>query len=157
MVPQGVRVGEGPGSAVALSLAQAARVNVEGGCALPDPCDSGPCPPHSFCSDDWDSFSCRCHPGGHPLAPPHPAVTPALPPLHCHPCADTPALTPLALPPPALPPLWCHRWHCHPCAAIPGTATTVLPPLCCHSSRCHPHAAIPSTATWTLPPSCHCP
>uniref|UniRef100_A0A8C3VC10 Cadherin EGF LAG seven-pass G-type receptor 2 n=1 Tax=Catharus ustulatus TaxID=91951 RepID=A0A8C3VC10_CATUS len=38
-------------------------VNVEGGCALPDPCDSGPCPPHSYCSDDWDSFSCRCHPG----------------------------------------------------------------------------------------------
>uniref|UniRef100_A0A8C3RDC2 Cadherin EGF LAG seven-pass G-type receptor 2 n=1 Tax=Cyanoderma ruficeps TaxID=181631 RepID=A0A8C3RDC2_9PASS len=39
------------------------QVNVEGGCALPDPCDSGPCPPHSYCSDDWDSFSCRCHPG----------------------------------------------------------------------------------------------
>ncbi|NXB58155.1 CELR2 protein, partial [Struthidea cinerea] len=47
----------------ALSLAQAVQVNVEGGCALPDPCDSGPCPPHSYCSDDWDSFSCRCHPG----------------------------------------------------------------------------------------------
>ncbi|XP_010583070.1 PREDICTED: cadherin EGF LAG seven-pass G-type receptor 2, partial [Haliaeetus leucocephalus] len=60
---QGVRVGETAASAVALSVAQAARVNVEGGCALPDPCDSGPCPPHSYCSDDWDSFSCRCHPG----------------------------------------------------------------------------------------------
>ncbi|NXI34695.1 CELR2 protein, partial [Galbula dea] len=60
---QGVRVGEPSGSAVALSLAQAAQVNVEEGCALPDPCDSGPCPPHSYCSDDWDSFSCRCHPG----------------------------------------------------------------------------------------------
>ncbi|XP_075377780.1 cadherin EGF LAG seven-pass G-type receptor 2 [Mycteria americana] len=60
---QGVRVGETAASAVALSVAQAARVNVEGGCALPDPCDSGPCPPHSSCSDDWDSFSCRCHPG----------------------------------------------------------------------------------------------
>ncbi|NXN98057.1 CELR2 protein, partial [Rhinopomastus cyanomelas] len=56
---QGLRVG----SAGALSLAQASRVNVEGGCALPDPCDSGPCPAHSYCSDDWDSFSCRCHPG----------------------------------------------------------------------------------------------
>ncbi|CAM9875358.1 unnamed protein product [Bubo scandiacus] len=60
---QGVRVGETAASAVSLSVAQAARVNVEGGCALPDPCDSGPCPPHSYCSDDWDSFSCRCHPG----------------------------------------------------------------------------------------------
>ncbi|NXJ47142.1 CELR2 protein, partial [Spizaetus tyrannus] len=60
---QGVRVGETAASAVALSVAQAARVNVEGGCALPDPCDSGPCPPNSYCSDDWDSFSCRCHPG----------------------------------------------------------------------------------------------
>ncbi|KAF1564083.1 Cadherin EGF LAG seven-pass G-type receptor 2, partial [Eudyptes schlegeli] len=60
---KGVRVGETAASAVALSVAQAARVNVEGGCALPDPCDSGPCPPHSSCSDDWDSFSCRCHPG----------------------------------------------------------------------------------------------
>ncbi|OXB67230.1 hypothetical protein ASZ78_015871 [Callipepla squamata] len=59
---QGVRVGT-PGSAVTLEVAAATRVNVEGGCALPDPCDSGPCPPHSYCSDDWDSFSCSCHPG----------------------------------------------------------------------------------------------
>ncbi|NXQ69788.1 CELR2 protein, partial [Quiscalus mexicanus] len=60
---QGLRVGDPVVTADALSLAQAAQVNVEGGCALPDPCDSGPCPPHSYCSDDWDSFSCRCHPG----------------------------------------------------------------------------------------------
>uniref|UniRef100_A0A8C3VB33 Cadherin EGF LAG seven-pass G-type receptor 2 n=1 Tax=Catharus ustulatus TaxID=91951 RepID=A0A8C3VB33_CATUS len=60
---QGLRVGDPVVTAGALSLAQAAQVNVEGGCALPDPCDSGPCPPHSYCSDDWDSFSCRCHPG----------------------------------------------------------------------------------------------
>ncbi|XP_065710360.1 cadherin EGF LAG seven-pass G-type receptor 2 isoform X2 [Patagioenas fasciata] len=60
---QGVRVGEPGASAVALGAAAVTRVNVEGGCALPDPCDSGPCPPHSYCSDDWDSFSCRCHPG----------------------------------------------------------------------------------------------
>lgn len=72
-VAQGVRVGEPGASAVALSAAAVTRVNVEGGCALPDPCDSGPCPPHSYCSDDWDSFSCRCHPGerwGHPADPP---------------------------------------------------------------------------------------
>uniref|UniRef100_A0A8C5T0W3 Cadherin EGF LAG seven-pass G-type receptor 2 n=1 Tax=Malurus cyaneus samueli TaxID=2593467 RepID=A0A8C5T0W3_9PASS len=60
---QGLRVGDPTVTADALSLAQAVQVNVEGGCALPDPCDSGPCPAHSFCSDDWDSFSCRCHPG----------------------------------------------------------------------------------------------
>uniref|UniRef100_A0A674HIM0 Cadherin EGF LAG seven-pass G-type receptor 2 n=1 Tax=Taeniopygia guttata TaxID=59729 RepID=A0A674HIM0_TAEGU len=60
---QGLRVGDPVVTAGALSLAQAVQVNVEGGCALPDPCDSGPCPPHSYCSDDWDSFSCRCHPG----------------------------------------------------------------------------------------------
>ncbi|KAI1230842.1 Cadherin EGF LAG seven-pass G-type receptor 2, partial [Lamprotornis superbus] len=60
---QGLRVGDPVVTAGALNLAQAVQVNVEGGCALPDPCDSGPCPPHSYCSDDWDSFSCRCHPG----------------------------------------------------------------------------------------------
>uniref|UniRef100_A0A8C3RDR0 Cadherin EGF LAG seven-pass G-type receptor 2 n=1 Tax=Cyanoderma ruficeps TaxID=181631 RepID=A0A8C3RDR0_9PASS len=60
---QGLRIGDPVVTAGALSLAQAMQVNVEGGCALPDPCDSGPCPPHSYCSDDWDSFSCRCHPG----------------------------------------------------------------------------------------------
>lgn len=63
MTLQGLRVGDPVVTAGALSLAQAVQVNVEGGCALPDPCDSGPCPPHSYCSDDWDSFSCRCHPG----------------------------------------------------------------------------------------------
>ncbi|XP_058711892.1 cadherin EGF LAG seven-pass G-type receptor 2 isoform X2 [Poecile atricapillus] len=60
---QGLRVGDHVVTAGTLSLAQAVLVNVEGGCALPDPCDSGPCPPNSYCSDDWDSFSCRCHPG----------------------------------------------------------------------------------------------
>ncbi|NWI40027.1 CELR2 protein, partial [Picathartes gymnocephalus] len=60
---QGLRVGDPVMTADTLSLAQAAQVNVEEGCALPDPCDSGPCPPHSYCSNDWDSFSCRCHPG----------------------------------------------------------------------------------------------
>lgn len=83
---QGLRVGDPAVTAGALSLAQATRVNVEGGCALPDPCDSGPCPPHSFCSDDWDSFSCRCHPGEH-LGPPRtPWHTPDSPHRgHCHP------------------------------------------------------------------------
>uniref|UniRef100_A0A8C0KBX0 Cadherin EGF LAG seven-pass G-type receptor 2 n=1 Tax=Canis lupus dingo TaxID=286419 RepID=A0A8C0KBX0_CANLU len=38
-------------------------VNVEPGCSLPDPCDSNPCPANSYCSDDWDSYSCSCDPG----------------------------------------------------------------------------------------------
>ncbi|KAM9369337.1 LOW QUALITY PROTEIN: cadherin EGF LAG seven-pass G-type receptor 2 [Phaethornis superciliosus] len=60
---QGVRVGETSSNAVSLSVAAATRVAVEGGCDLPDPCAGGPCPPHSACSDNWDSFSCHCHPG----------------------------------------------------------------------------------------------
>ncbi|MBN3295144.1 CELR2 protein, partial [Amia calva] len=60
---QGVRLGETVVSAVSLNVNQAERVNVERGCSLPDPCDSGPCPPSSYCSDDWDSYSCSCDPG----------------------------------------------------------------------------------------------
>uniref|UniRef100_A0A8C8VMJ4 Cadherin EGF LAG seven-pass G-type receptor 2 n=1 Tax=Pelusios castaneus TaxID=367368 RepID=A0A8C8VMJ4_9SAUR len=60
---QGVRIGETSASAVALNVNQAERVNVERGCSVPDPCDSSPCPADSYCSDDWDSFSCSCDPG----------------------------------------------------------------------------------------------
>ncbi|KAK5610636.1 Cadherin EGF LAG seven-pass G-type receptor 2 [Crenichthys baileyi] len=51
---QGLRVGG------VLSLSVARKVNVEPGCSVPDPCSSNPCPANSFCSDDWDSFSCTC-------------------------------------------------------------------------------------------------
>ncbi|XP_047439870.1 cadherin EGF LAG seven-pass G-type receptor 2 isoform X3 [Mugil cephalus] len=51
---QGLRVGG------ALSLSQARKVNVEQGCNVPDPCSSNPCPTNSYCSDDWDSYSCTC-------------------------------------------------------------------------------------------------
>uniref|UniRef100_A0A3Q3JZ56 Cadherin EGF LAG seven-pass G-type receptor 2 n=1 Tax=Monopterus albus TaxID=43700 RepID=A0A3Q3JZ56_MONAL len=54
---QGLRVGG------ALSVSQARKVNVESGCTLPDPCSSSPCPVNSYCSDDWDSYSCTCLPG----------------------------------------------------------------------------------------------
>ncbi|XP_059925916.1 cadherin EGF LAG seven-pass G-type receptor 2 [Gadus macrocephalus] len=54
---QGLRVGEG------LRLAQARKLKVEQGCSVPDPCGSSPCPAHSYCSDDWDSYSCTCSPG----------------------------------------------------------------------------------------------
>ncbi|XP_061583050.1 cadherin EGF LAG seven-pass G-type receptor 2 isoform X2 [Cololabis saira] len=51
---QGLRVGG------ALTLSQARKVNVEQGCNVPDPCSSNPCPANSYCSDNWDSFSCTC-------------------------------------------------------------------------------------------------
>ncbi|XP_067361274.1 cadherin EGF LAG seven-pass G-type receptor 2 isoform X3 [Channa argus] len=51
---QGLRVGG------TLSLSQARKVNVEPGCSVPDPCGSNPCPVNSYCSDDWDSYSCTC-------------------------------------------------------------------------------------------------
>ncbi|NXJ26280.1 CELR2 protein, partial [Dicrurus megarhynchus] len=57
---QGLRVGDPVVTAGALSLAQAVQVNVEGGCALPDPCDSGPCPPHSYCRYFGDSCVSAC-------------------------------------------------------------------------------------------------
>uniref|UniRef100_A0A8D2J9S6 Cadherin EGF LAG seven-pass G-type receptor 2 n=1 Tax=Varanus komodoensis TaxID=61221 RepID=A0A8D2J9S6_VARKO len=60
---QGVRMGETSASAVALSINQAEKVNVEPGCSIPDPCDSSPCPVNSYCNDDWDSYSCSCDPG----------------------------------------------------------------------------------------------
>ncbi|MFT7804338.1 cadherin EGF LAG seven-pass G-type receptor 2 [Arapaima gigas] len=60
---QGVQVGGNPAGDVSLSPAQAQELNVEPGCAPPDPCDSNPCPPNSYCSDDWDSYSCSCDPG----------------------------------------------------------------------------------------------
>uniref|UniRef100_A0AAY4BCD1 Cadherin EGF LAG seven-pass G-type receptor 2 n=1 Tax=Denticeps clupeoides TaxID=299321 RepID=A0AAY4BCD1_9TELE len=54
---QGLSVGE---SSSSLSLSQARKMNVEQGCSLADPCLSSPCPPNSYCSDDWDSYSCTC-------------------------------------------------------------------------------------------------
>ncbi|KAG9353110.1 hypothetical protein JZ751_017686 [Albula glossodonta] len=45
------------------TLIQAKKVNVERGCSLSDPCDFSPCPANSYCSNDWDSHSCTCHPG----------------------------------------------------------------------------------------------
>uniref|UniRef100_A0A8C2Z8K1 Cadherin EGF LAG seven-pass G-type receptor 2 n=1 Tax=Cyclopterus lumpus TaxID=8103 RepID=A0A8C2Z8K1_CYCLU len=41
-------------------LSHARKVNVEPGCSVPDPCSSSPCPVSSYCSDDWDSYSCTC-------------------------------------------------------------------------------------------------
>ncbi|XP_072569096.1 cadherin EGF LAG seven-pass G-type receptor 2 [Paramormyrops kingsleyae] len=60
---QGVQVGKASAGTIFLSMTQAKSHNVEPGCSLPDPCDSSPCPSSSYCSDDWDSYSCSCDPG----------------------------------------------------------------------------------------------
>ncbi|MBZ3888634.1 Cadherin EGF LAG seven-pass G-type receptor 2 [Sciurus carolinensis] len=60
---QGVRVSETPEGASSLDPSRGESINVEPGCSLPDPCDSNPCPANSYCSNDWDSYSCSCDPG----------------------------------------------------------------------------------------------
>eukprot|EP00071_Canis_lupus_P052232 XP_537042.2 cadherin EGF LAG seven-pass G-type receptor 2 isoform X1 [Canis lupus familiaris] len=60
---QGVRVSETSEGVSSLDPSRGESVNVEPGCSLPDPCDSNPCPANSYCSDDWDSYSCSCDPG----------------------------------------------------------------------------------------------
>ncbi|XP_059530723.1 cadherin EGF LAG seven-pass G-type receptor 2 isoform X1 [Myotis daubentonii] len=60
---QGVRVSETPKGVSSLDPSRGESINVEPGCSLPDPCDSNPCPANSYCSDDWDSYSCSCDPG----------------------------------------------------------------------------------------------
>ncbi|XP_037354439.1 cadherin EGF LAG seven-pass G-type receptor 2 [Talpa occidentalis] len=60
---QGVRVSETPEGVSSLDPNRGESINVEPGCSLPDPCDSSPCPANSYCSDDWDSYSCSCDPG----------------------------------------------------------------------------------------------
>uniref|UniRef100_A0A8C4L141 Cadherin EGF LAG seven-pass G-type receptor 2 n=1 Tax=Equus asinus asinus TaxID=83772 RepID=A0A8C4L141_EQUAS len=60
---QGVRVSETPEGVSSLDPSRGESINVEPGCSLPDPCDSNPCPANSYCSDDWDSYSCSCDPG----------------------------------------------------------------------------------------------
>nr|XP_020652661.1 cadherin EGF LAG seven-pass G-type receptor 1 isoform X2 [Pogona vitticeps] len=60
---QGVRMGETSTNVAALNTNQAIKINVKEGCDVENPCDSNPCPLHSYCSDDWDSYSCVCDPG----------------------------------------------------------------------------------------------
>uniref|UniRef100_A0A2K5KZU2 Cadherin EGF LAG seven-pass G-type receptor 2 n=1 Tax=Cercocebus atys TaxID=9531 RepID=A0A2K5KZU2_CERAT len=60
---QGVRVSDTPEGANSLDPSRGESINVEQGCSLPDPCDSNPCPANSYCSNDWDSYSCSCDPG----------------------------------------------------------------------------------------------
>ncbi|XP_060248873.1 cadherin EGF LAG seven-pass G-type receptor 2 isoform X3 [Meriones unguiculatus] len=60
---QGVRVSETPEGVSALEPSRGESINVEPGCSWPDPCDSNPCPANSYCSNDWDSYSCSCDPG----------------------------------------------------------------------------------------------
>ncbi|XP_068045846.1 cadherin EGF LAG seven-pass G-type receptor 1 isoform X4 [Anomalospiza imberbis] len=60
---QGVRMGETSTNIATLNMKQAIKINVREGCEVDNPCDSNPCPQHSYCSDDWDSYSCVCDPG----------------------------------------------------------------------------------------------
>ncbi|XP_034297968.1 cadherin EGF LAG seven-pass G-type receptor 1 isoform X2 [Pantherophis guttatus] len=60
---QGVRMGETSTNVATLNMKQAVKINVKDGCEIDNPCDSNPCPLHSSCSDDWDSYSCICDPG----------------------------------------------------------------------------------------------
>ncbi|XP_059581872.1 cadherin EGF LAG seven-pass G-type receptor 1 isoform X4 [Alligator mississippiensis] len=60
---QGVRMGETSTNVATLNMKQAVKINVKEGCEVDNPCDSNPCPQHSYCSDDWDSYSCICDPG----------------------------------------------------------------------------------------------
>uniref|UniRef100_A0A8C4TTD2 Cadherin EGF LAG seven-pass G-type receptor 1 n=1 Tax=Falco tinnunculus TaxID=100819 RepID=A0A8C4TTD2_FALTI len=60
---QGVRMGETSTNTATLNMKQAIKINVKEGCEVDNPCDSNPCPQHSYCSDDWDSYSCVCDPG----------------------------------------------------------------------------------------------
>ncbi|XP_071589956.1 cadherin EGF LAG seven-pass G-type receptor 1 isoform X6 [Heliangelus exortis] len=60
---QGIRMGETSTNIATLNMKQATKINVKEGCEVDNPCDSNPCPQHSYCSDDWDSYSCVCDPG----------------------------------------------------------------------------------------------
>ena len=56
-------MGETSTNIATLNMKQAVKINVKEGCEVDNPCDSNPCPQHSYCSDDWDSYSCVCDPG----------------------------------------------------------------------------------------------
>ncbi|XP_072003202.1 cadherin EGF LAG seven-pass G-type receptor 1 isoform X3 [Engystomops pustulosus] len=60
---KGVRMGETSTNIGTLNMNKAEIINVESGCEVDNPCDANPCPYHSDCTDDWDSFSCNCEPG----------------------------------------------------------------------------------------------
>ncbi|XP_072928982.1 cadherin EGF LAG seven-pass G-type receptor 3 isoform X2 [Hemitrygon akajei] len=58
---QGVRLGD---TSVGIPMPKPNRtLSVELGCTVPDPCDSSPCPANSYCSNDWQAYSCVCEPG----------------------------------------------------------------------------------------------
>lgn len=62
-------MGETSTNIATLNMKQAIKINVKEGCEVDNPCDSNPCPQHSYCSDDWDSYSCVCDPGNPLTAP----------------------------------------------------------------------------------------
>ncbi|XP_069485338.1 cadherin EGF LAG seven-pass G-type receptor 1 isoform X3 [Ambystoma mexicanum] len=60
---QGVRMGETSTNIATLNMNHATVINVVDDCEVDNPCDASPCPHNSYCSDDWDSYSCNCDPG----------------------------------------------------------------------------------------------
>lgn len=60
-------MGETSTNVATLNMKQAVKINVKDGCEIDNPCDSNSCPLHSYCSDDWDSYSCICDPGNYDL------------------------------------------------------------------------------------------
>ncbi|XP_032895639.1 cadherin EGF LAG seven-pass G-type receptor 1 isoform X2 [Amblyraja radiata] len=60
---QGLRMGDTSTNVATLNMDRAVKVQVENGCDIPDQCDTNPCPPNSYCTDDWGSYSCFCEPG----------------------------------------------------------------------------------------------
>ncbi|XP_069792757.1 cadherin EGF LAG seven-pass G-type receptor 3-like isoform X1 [Narcine bancroftii] len=58
---QGVHLGD---TSIGIAMPKPSHsLNVELGCTIPDLCDSSPCPVNSYCSDDWQAYSCICEPG----------------------------------------------------------------------------------------------
>uniref|UniRef100_A0A7N4PQZ0 Cadherin EGF LAG seven-pass G-type receptor 3 n=2 Tax=Sarcophilus harrisii TaxID=9305 RepID=A0A7N4PQZ0_SARHA len=59
---QGVWLGTVPSGAPALPP-PSSKMNAEPGCSVLNSCASKPCPLHADCRDEWQTFSCVCHPG----------------------------------------------------------------------------------------------
>eukprot|EP00062_Callorhinchus_milii_P006047 gi/632946186/ref/XP_007888434.1/ PREDICTED: cadherin EGF LAG seven-pass G-type receptor 3 [Callorhinchus milii] len=58
---QGMRLGE---TSIGIAIPKPSRtMNVEPGCNVADSCDSSLCSTNSYCSDEWQTFSCVCEPG----------------------------------------------------------------------------------------------
>ncbi|XP_039617017.1 cadherin EGF LAG seven-pass G-type receptor 1 isoform X2 [Polypterus senegalus] len=60
---QGLRMGETSTNIVTLKMDDGIQFQVRTGCDISDPCNARPCPEHSQCSDEWNTYTCICDPG----------------------------------------------------------------------------------------------